>query len=100
MLAIMNRNGWLSGIPVIIVSFQISNSDPEHAYNLGDAENINRPFYKMTVRHRIENTVKLYAKQKCLENIVTNQIFEKITFSWWIFSAILWNSVTAQAAFM
>lgn len=64
-------------IPVIIVSSETSASYVDHAYNLGAAEYISRPFQKMIVRHRIENTVKLYTKQKCLENIVTEQILEK-----------------------
>ncbi|RHR33149.1 diguanylate cyclase [Clostridium sp. AF19-22AC] len=76
-LTIMNRDGMLNNIPVIIVSSETSAAYIDHAYNLGAAEYISRPFHKMTVRHRIENTVKLYAKQKYLENIVTDQILEK-----------------------
>ena len=76
-LTIMNRDGMLNHIPVIIVSAETSDSYIDHAYNLGAAEYISRPFHKMTVRHRIENTVKLYTKQKNLEGMVTEQIFEK-----------------------
>lgn len=76
-LTIMNRDGLLNHIPVIIVSSETGDSYIDHAYNLGAAEYISRPFHKMTVRHRIENTVKLYAKQKHLENVVTEQILEK-----------------------
>ncbi len=76
-LAVMNRNGSINRIPVIIVSAETAPSYIEHAYQLGAAEYINRPFYKVAIRHRVENTVKLYAKQKHLENIVTEQIMEK-----------------------
>ena len=76
-LTIMNRDGMLNHIPVIIVSAETADSYIDHAYHLGAAEYISRPFHKMTVRHRIENTVKLYAKQKHLENVVTEQILEK-----------------------
>ena len=76
-LTIMNRDGLLNRIPVIVVSSETSASYIDHAYNLGAVEYISRPFHKMTVRHRIENTVKLYAKQKHLENVVTEQIIEK-----------------------
>lgn len=76
-LAVMNRDGMLNHIPVIIVSAETSDTYIDHAYNLGAAEYISRPFHKITVRHRIENTVKLYAKQKHLETIVTEQILEK-----------------------
>ena len=76
-LAIMNRKGWINSIPVIIVSSETSPSYIDHAYQLGASEYINRPFYKVAIRHRIENTVKLHAKQKHLENIVAEQILEK-----------------------
>lgn len=76
-LAIMNRNGWINRIPVIIVSSETSPAYIDHAYQLGASEYINRPFYKVAIRHRIENTVKLHAKQKHLESIVTEQILEK-----------------------
>lgn len=76
-LAVMNRNGWINSIPVIIVSSENAPSYIEHAYHLGASEYINRPFYKVAIRHRIENTVKLHAKQKHLENIVSEQIYEK-----------------------
>lgn len=101
-LAVMNRNGWINSIPVIIVSSENAPSYIEHAYHLGASEYINRPFYKVAIRHRIENTVKLHAKQKHLENIVSEQIYEKekAIWSWWISSAISWNSVMVRAAFM
>ena len=76
-LTIMNRDGLLNDIPVIIVSSETSAAYIDHAYNLGAAEYISRPFHKMIVRHRIENTIRLYAKQKHLEHIVTEQILEK-----------------------
>ncbi|MDO4275671.1 MAG: diguanylate cyclase [Eubacteriales bacterium] len=76
-LAVMNLKGWIHSIPVIIVSAETSPSYIDHAYQLGASEYINRPFYKVAVRHRIENTVKLHAKQKYLEHIVGEQIFEK-----------------------
>ncbi|MCH1983005.1 diguanylate cyclase [Ruminococcus sp. OA3] len=76
-LTFMNRDGFLKKIPVIIVSSETAASYIDHAYNLGAAEYISRPFQKMIVRHRIENIVKLYTKQKYLENIVTEQILEK-----------------------
>lgn len=76
-LTMMNRDGLLNDIPVIIVSSETSAAYIDHAYNLGAAEYINRPFQKMIVRHRIENTIRLYAKQKHLEHMVTEQILEK-----------------------
>ncbi len=76
-LAVMNRNGWISSIPVIIVSSETSSSYIDHAYQLGASEYINRPFIKVAIQHRVDSTIKLHAKQKHLENIVTEQILEK-----------------------
>lgn len=76
-LAIMNRNNWINSIPVIIVSSETASSYIDHAYQLGASEYINRPFFKVAIQHRVDSTIKLHAKQKHLENIVTEQILAK-----------------------
>ncbi|MBU5628225.1 diguanylate cyclase [Oscillibacter sp. MSJ-2] len=76
-LAVMNRNGWVNNIPVIIVSSETSSSYIDHAYQLGASEYINRPFFKVAIQHRVDSTIKLHAKQKHLENIVAEQILDK-----------------------
>lgn len=76
-LAVMQKNGWLDTIPVIMISAETSASYIDHAYDLGATEYISRPFDEKTVKHRVKNTIMLYSKQKALENMVTEQILEK-----------------------
>lgn len=76
-LAAMNRSGWIDSIPVIIISAETSSTYIDHAYDLGAAEYISRPFDEKTVRRRVKNTIMLYSKQKRLENMVAEQILEK-----------------------
>ena len=76
-LAIMNKSGWISNIPVITISAENSSSYIDHAYDLGATDYISRPFDEKTVQRRVNNTIMLYAKQKMLEGMVTEQIVEK-----------------------
>ena len=76
-LAIMNRNGWIQSIPVITISAETSSSYIEHAYDLGAADYISRPFDEKTVLRRVSNMLMLYTKQKILEGMVTEQIIDK-----------------------
>lgn len=76
-LAIMNRNGWIQSIPVITISAETSSSYIEHAYDLGAADYISRPFDEKTVQRRVNNMIMLYTKQKILEGMVTEQIIDK-----------------------
>ena len=76
-LAIMNRNGWIQSIPVITISAETSSSYIEHAYDLGAADSISRPFDEKTVLRRVSNMLMLYTKQKILEGMVTEQIIDK-----------------------
>lgn len=76
-LAIMNKNGWIQGIPVVTISAETSSSYIEHAYDLGAADYISRPFDEKTVLRRVSNMLMLYTKQKILEGMVTEQIIDK-----------------------
>lgn len=77
LLAQMNRNNWLQSIPVIMISADDSAANIDRAYDLGATDYITRPFDERTVQRRAQNTINLYAKQKVLENMVTEQIMEK-----------------------
>lgn len=59
----------------------ISSEDSEpyirRAYELGVSDYINRPFDAKVVYQRVYNTIKLYAKQRKLVTLVTDQIYEK-----------------------
>lgn len=76
-LAAMHRQGWIETIPVIIISAETASTYIEHAYDLGAAEYINRPFDEKAVKRRVSNMIMLYSKQKLLENMLTNQMLEK-----------------------
>lgn len=76
-LAEMNKNDWISDIPVIMISAEDSSSYIDHAYDLGATEYIVRPFDTKTVLHRINNTIAVYTKQKTLKKIVKDQIMER-----------------------
>ena len=76
-LEAMNKNRWIQYIPVIAISAETSPEFIERAYNQGVTDFINRPFDALIVIRRVSNTVKLYAKQRQLMNMVANEIFEK-----------------------
>lgn len=73
-LAIMNNRGWIKEIPVIMVSSERASSAVERAYLLGVTDFIGRPFDTSVVRHRVNNTLMLYAKQRALTDMVMDQI--------------------------
>lgn len=76
-LAVMNKNGWINEIPVIMISAERSPSLIEGAYSLGVTDFINRPFDQMVVQNRVRNTIHLYSKQRKLSDLVASQIYEK-----------------------
>lgn len=76
-LKFMKENHWLDEIPVIMISAEESISVMEEAYDLGITEYIRRPFNGCIVKRRINNTLKLYEKQKRLTHLVSQQIYEK-----------------------
>lgn len=76
-LSVMNRNQWIESVPVITISAETSSTYIDRAYDLGATDYISRPFDEKTVQRRVKNTIMLYAKQKMLEDMVTEQILEK-----------------------
>lgn len=73
----MNRTRWIEEIPVIMISAETNPDNIERAYELGVTDFISRPFDALIVHRRVVNTILLYAKQKKLINLVTDQIYEK-----------------------
>ena len=76
-LALMNRKHWIEDIPVIMISSEDSASYVRRAYEMGASDYIIRPFDVQVVHQRVSNTIKLYAKQRRLISLVTDQIREK-----------------------
>lgn len=76
-LALMNRKNWIEDIPVIMISSEDSASYVRRAYEMGASDYISCPFDVQVVHQRVSNTIKLYAKQRRLISLVTDQIREK-----------------------
>ena len=76
-LTIMNQQGWLEDVPVIMISSENTSAYVEKAYELGVTDYISRPFDALVVHRRVVNTIMLYAKQKKLVGMVADQIYEK-----------------------
>ena len=73
----MNRNHWIEDIPVVMISSDDTESNIKRAYDMGVSDYIRRPFDAQVVFRRVFNTIKLYAKQRRLITLVTDQIDEK-----------------------
>lgn len=76
-LSIMNRKHLIDDIPVIMISSEDSQNIIRRAYELGVSDYINRPFDARIVYRRVSNTIRLYAKQRRLTSLISDQIFEK-----------------------
>ena len=73
----MNRKHWIDDIPVIMISGEDSESYVRKAYEMGVSDYISRPFDVKVVYQRVVNTIKLYAKQRRLIRMVTDQIYRR-----------------------
>ncbi len=76
-LVMMNKYQWIDEIPVIMISAESSSTSVERAFDLGVVDYISRPFDAVVVHRRVVNTILLYAKQRKLVGMVTDQIYEK-----------------------
>lgn len=76
-LMAMNHKHLLERIPVMIISSETHHSYIHRAYELGAIDYINRPFDASVVHHRVMNAIHLYARQKKLLALATDQIYER-----------------------
>ena len=76
-LAVMNQKKWIEDVPVIMISAESMPSYVQRAYEMGVTDYISRPFDSLVVQRRVINTIMLYAKQRKLIKMVTNQMYEK-----------------------
>ena len=77
MLKAMTQENMIEDIPVIMISSADSEDVIRDAFDLGIADYINRPFDTKIVYRRVFNAIKLYAKQRRLISIITDQVNEK-----------------------
>ena len=73
-LKAMNANHTIEDIPVIMISSEDSDAAIRRSYELGASDYVNRPFDARIVSRRVTNTIKLYAKQRRLVQMVSDQI--------------------------
>lgn len=76
-LRVMQCYAWQEEIPVIVISAAEDNRSVERAYDMGVADYIRRPFERVMALRRVKNALMLYAKQKRLTRLVTDQVYEK-----------------------
>ena len=72
----MNQLHWIDETPVIMISSEGSVDAMRKAYEMGITDYITRPFDSVIVKKRVQNTLKLYANQKRLINVVVDQVYE------------------------
>lgn len=73
-LKVMNANHVIEDVPVIMISSEDSEEAIRKAYERGASDYVSRPFDAKVVYRRVSNTIKLYAKQRRLVQMVSDQI--------------------------
>lgn len=76
-LTYIDKYHWNDTLAVIMISADDSPENIKRAYDLGAFDYISRPFDSTIVRRRISNTMFLYARQRHLENIISEQFCEQ-----------------------
>lgn len=77
-LADLSRRSGIDNLPVIMISSEDSDDMVLRAYELGASDYINRPFDSRIVRRRVSNTIRLYAKQRRLTSLLSQQYNERV----------------------
>ena len=77
-LADLSRRSGIDNLPVIMISSEDSDDMVLRAYELGASDYINRPFDSCIVRRRVNNTIRLYAKQRRLTSLLSQQYNERV----------------------
>lgn len=72
----MRERGWLSYLPVIIISAEENINCIKRAYSLGAIDFISRPFDMEIVQRRVRTTIAVYSNQRRLSQMVVNQLYE------------------------
>lgn len=74
----LSRRTVADSLPVIMISSEDSDDVVLRAYELGASDYINRPFNAHVVRRRVSNTIRLYAKQRRLTSLLSQQYNERV----------------------
>ena len=76
-LSHMSHTGLIEDTPVIMISSEDSEDVVLRTYELGASDYISRPFDSRVVRHRVNNIMRLYTKQRRLSAMLVQQFFEQ-----------------------
>ena len=76
-LSRMSAQGWLEDIPVVMISSEDSSQTVRRAYELGASDYISRPFDARIVHRRVTNITRLYARQRRLRAMVSQQFYDR-----------------------
>ena len=76
-LSRMSAQGWLEDIPVMMISSEDSAQTVRSAYELGASDYISRPFDARIVHRRVTNVARLYARQRRLSALVSQQFYDR-----------------------
>lgn len=72
-IAEMNRNGWISRIPVLIISAEKNVEIENRCLEMGVSDFIHKPYEASIVRSRVKNTIELFDCRNKLEQKVEEQ---------------------------
>lgn len=73
-LKVMKERCWTDDLPVVIISAEGDMGYIHNAYRLGAIDYIRRPFDAYMVRHRVENVLTVYTRNKRLVRLVEDQV--------------------------
>ncbi len=73
----MQNNHWLEDIPVIIISTERTVDSIRKAYKMGASDYISRPFDTEIISQRVENMLRLYAREREMISTICNEIYKK-----------------------
>ena len=76
-LARMSEESWIEDIPVVMISSEKDEDVVLRAFEMGASDFVPRPFDMRVVRHRVSNTIRLYARQRRLTNLLSKQYEER-----------------------
>lgn len=76
-LKAMNASNIIDDIPVIMISSDDAAETVRKSFSLGVSDFIGKPYDASVVKQRVNNTIKLFAKQRRLVKLLSEQISEK-----------------------
>ena len=76
-LSRMAAQGLLEDLPVVMISSEDSAQTIRRAYELGASDYISRPFDARIVHRRVSNVTRLYARQRRLSALVSQQFYDR-----------------------